>query len=113
MQGYMKAKAVWSGQDARGMGNFDQAVLEINPNNPIVQDLDRMVKFDNESNELENSGLLMYGVASMTSSFNVGDVKGFTQGVMSLMNDQQNEDSSTPKDAEVILIPEIIPEVPV
>ncbi|CAB9516865.1 shock protein HSP 90 [Seminavis robusta] len=112
MQRYMKAQAVASGQDAAGMGNFNQAVLEINPTHPIVQDLDRMVKEDKESKDLENSALLMYDVASMTSGYNVGDVKGFAQRVMSLMNDQvkaQNEDASTPKDAEVI--PEIVPEV--
>jgi molecular chaperone HtpG len=108
MQRYMKAQAVASGQSETGLGSFNQAVLEINPSHPIVQELDRMVKVDKESKGLEKSSLLMYDVACMTSGYSVGDVKGFAQRVMSLMSDQVQESVAKPKDAEIV--PEAVSE---
>ena len=113
MQRYMKAQAVAAGQGADAMGGMNQAVLEINPNHPIVKDLDRLVKIDKESKDLENSALLMYDVASMTSGYNVGDMKGFAQRVMGLMSNQVGAEGeeSGPKDAEVVSEPEPAAEV--
>ena len=81
MQRYMKAQAVASGSDGMLPG-MSKAVLEINPKHPIVKDLERMVKADKESNELKESALLMYDVASMTSGYEVGDMKSFATRVM-------------------------------
>lgn len=111
MQRYMRAQAVASGQDDSGLSAMNQAILEINPNHPIVKDIGRMVKEDKECKELKNSALLMYDVASMTSGYNVDDMKSFAKRVMSLMNDQVKPDDATGdetdvKDAEVI--PELI-----
>ena len=121
MQRYMKAQAVAAGQDPTGMGGMNQAVLEINPSHPIIKDLDRLVKIDKESKDLENTALLMYDVASMTSGYTVGDMKGFAQRVMGLMNDQvvvEGEETGV-KDAEVVSevakaapeVAEVVPEV--
>jgi len=100
MQRYMRAQAVATGQDDSAMGSMNQAVLEINPDHPIVKDLDRMVKIDKEAKELENSALLMYDVASMTSGYTVGDIKGFAQRVMGLMNDQAKVETGEAKEEE-------------
>lgn len=109
MQRYMRAQAVATGQDESSLGAMNQAVLEINPNHPIVKDLNRMVKEDKESTELKNSAFLMYDVASMTSGYTVDDMKSFAKRVMSLMNDQVQveeppaaEDEPEVKDAEVV-----------
>jgi heat shock protein beta len=97
MQRYMRAQAVASGGSIPEM---NQAVLEINPNHPIVRDLDRLVKAgDMESKELEERALLMYDVAAMTSGYDVSDMKKFAQRVMKLMGD--NVDDSV-KDVEVL-----------
>ena len=89
MQRYMRAQAVASG-NKDDMGNFgrnSQAVLEINPNHPIVKDLDRMLKEQsNESKECEQFALLLYDVAALTSGYDVDNVKGFAQRVMKLMD---------------------------
>merc|ERR1712127_457462 len=70
MQRYMKAQAVALGSgDVPGMNSMNQAVLEINPNHPIVQDLDRMVKADKENEETQTFAELIYDVASMTSGY--------------------------------------------
>jgi heat shock protein beta len=85
MQRYMRAQAVASDGS---VPELNQAVLEINPNHPIIKDLDRMVKTgDKESNELEERALLVYDVAAMTSGYDVADIKKFAQRVMKLMGD--------------------------
>jgi HSP90 family molecular chaperone len=97
MQRYMRAQAVASGGSIPDM---NQAVLEINPNHPIVKDIDRLVRAgDMDSKELEERALLMYDVAAMTSGYDVSDMKKFAQRVMKLMGD--NVDDSV-KDAEVV-----------
>ena len=108
MQRYMRAQAVASGQDDTGVGSYNQAVLEINPSHPIVKDLDRMVKVSEASKELENSALLMYDVASMTSGYSIKDPKGFAKRVMSLMNSSIESSDTAVKDAEVV--PEAVEE---
>lgn len=108
MQRYMKAQAVASGQDESSMGSLNKAVLEINPNHPIVKDLDRLARVDKESKELERSALLMYDVASMTSGYSVADPKGFAQRVMSLMSSGIESDDSAVKDA--VIVPEAVAE---
>lgn len=98
MQKYMKAQAVASGSNAGDMPSMNKAVLEVNPNHPVVQDLERLVKVDKESKELKETALLMYDVAAMTSGYDVSDMKSFAKRVMTLMNDK----AGGVKDAEVV-----------
>jgi len=89
MQRYMRAQTVSAGGDMSGMSGMNKAILEINPNHVIVQDLDRMVSSgDKESQELESFALLMYDVAAMTSGYEVGDLRSFAQRVMGLMDEK-------------------------
>jgi heat shock protein beta len=86
MQRYMKAQAVASGADESVLMGMNQAVLEINPNHPLVKELDRRIKAgQRESPETEDFALLMYDVACMTSGYDVKDVKGFAKRVMKSM----------------------------
>ena len=98
MQRYMRAQAVAAGNKDDAMGNFgrnSQAVLEINPNHPIVQDLDRMLKEQsNESKECERFALLLYDVAALTSGYDVDNVKSFAQRVMKLMDPTVDDDTT-------------------
>jgi len=84
MQRYMRAQSVAAGGDGSIPG-MNQAVLEVNPNHPIVKDLARRVALDKESKELADSALLMYDVAAMTSGYDVDDMKSFAKRVMGLM----------------------------
>jgi len=98
MQRYMRAQSVSSGTGDNIMGGMNKAVLEINPKHPIIKDIERMVKVDKDSKELEDFALLMYDVASMTSGYEIGDMKNFAQRVMKMMDG--NIDDSV-KDAVV------------
>lgn len=102
MQRYMKAQAVASGADAGAMAGMNKAVLEINPNHAIVKDLERMVTADKESDELKDFAMLMYDVASMTSGYEVKDMKDFAKRVMQMMDDKATTASDGIQDAEVV-----------
>jgi len=99
MQRYMRTQTVASGGDVSGLDSMNQAVLEINPNHPIVQDLDRMVKADKEAPETGNFGRLLYDVAAMTSGYEVSDMGDFAKRVMNMMSTKASDDIV--KDAEV------------
>jgi len=105
MQRYMKAQSVASGGDGN-LGAMNQAILEINPKHPIVQDLARMVKKDKENDNTTNYAMLMYDVACMTSGYEVDDSANFAKRVMTLMSTGETErgdvDTSTDEgEAEV------------
>ena len=91
MQRYMKAQSVASGGDGN-LGAMNQAILEINPKHPIVQDLQQMVKTGKDNAETKNFAMLMYDVASMTSGYEVSDAGSFAQRVMSLMTTKAKQD---------------------
>merc|ERR1712071_62185 len=100
MQKYMKAQSVAMGDgDVPGMDSMNQAILEINPSHPIVQDLDRMVKSDRDSEKTKTFALLMYDVASMTTGYEVKDTGDFAKRVMSLMSGEATEEV---RDAEIV-----------
>ena len=91
MQRYMKAQSVASGGDGN-LDSMNQAVLEINPKHPIVQDLQMMVKTDKESEETKNFAMLVYDVASMTGGYEVSDTGAFASRVMNMMTSKAKQD---------------------
>jgi len=92
MQRYMKAQNVASGgSDAGMMGNFNQAVLEVNPSHPILVDLERMVKSEDNKEETRNYATLLYDVAALTSGYEIEDSGDFAQRVMKMMTTKSTE----------------------
>lgn len=99
MQKYMKAQAVAQGG---GMNdNMNQAVLEINPNHPIIQELNNRVNGKSDEEETKNFAKLVYDVASMTSGYEIDDAANFAQRVMSLMTTNTQEDGIA-QEAEIV-----------
>mmetsp|Transcript_16068 Transcript_16068/g.22886 ORF Transcript_16068/g.22886 Transcript_16068/m.22886 type:complete len:744 (+) Transcript_16068:152-2383(+) len=92
MQKYMKAQAVQAGGDPSMTAGMNQAILEINPNHPIITDLDIMVKDNKDSEETKNFANLIYDVASMTSGYEISDAGEFATRVMSLMTTKAKQD---------------------
>jgi HSP90 family molecular chaperone len=94
MQRHMKAQTVASGgSDASMVGSFSRAVLEVNPNHPIVKDLERMVvgmrgggddKEDVVDDETRNFAVLLYDVAAHTRGYEIEDLGDFAGGIMAL-----------------------------
>ena len=99
MQRYMRAQTVASGGDVSSMAGANQVVLEINPNHPIVRELNgRILAGKKEEKETEDYALLMYDVASMTSGYEVGDIANFAKRVMGMMTDEELPSSSSNED---------------
>jgi heat shock protein beta len=99
MQRYMKAQSVASGGTGN-LGSMNQAVLEINPNHPIVIDLERMIKKDKESPETKNFAMLMYDIASLTGGYEISDTGDFAKRVMSMMTTKAKDDVAKDDDDE-------------
>merc|ERR1712232_1359661 len=100
MQRYMRAQSVAQGAEMNE--NMNQAVLEINPNHPMIQDLDKMVKGAQDDEETKNFAMLVYDVASMTSGYEVADAGDFAKRVMSLMSSKTGS-SGVVQEGEVVV----------
>merc|ERR1712224_1008759 len=88
MQRYMKAQTVASGQELGGLDSMNKVCMEINPNHPIIKDLNRMVKADKDGKEAEDYAKLLCDVAGMTSGYDIEDMSGFAKRVVGLMSSQ-------------------------
>merc|ERR1712224_414941 len=88
MQRYMKAQTVASGQELGGLDSMNKVCMEINPNHPIIKDLNRMVKADKDGKQAEDFAKLLFDVAGMTSGYDIEDMSGFANRVMGLMTPQ-------------------------
>jgi heat shock protein beta len=91
MQRYMKAQSVASGGTGN-LGSMNQAVLEINPNHPIVIDLERMIQKDKDSPETKTFAMLMYDIASLTGGYEISDTGDFAKRVMAMMTTKAKDD---------------------
>merc|ERR1711935_479792 len=125
MQRYMKAQTVASGQELSGMDSMNKVCMEINPNHPIVKDLDKMVKENKASQEAEDFARLLFDVAGMTSGYDIDDMGGFAKRVMGLMTPEtggateavvekeeekptETEENKDEDDDEKAVVPEVV-----
>lgn len=100
MQRYMRAQAVASGQDLAGMDAMNRVIMEINPNHPIIKDLDAMIKEDKESQKTEDFANLLFDVAGMTSGYEVKDMSAFAKRVMGMMSPKSAQDTKVEEKLE-------------
>jgi len=113
MQKYMEAQSVATGAGTTP-GAYNQAILEINPNNLVVQDLKRMV--EESSPEKENYGKLLYDVAALSSGYDVEDSTDFAKRVIKLMNtnavtdDEAVKEDTDDSDDEAVKEAEVVPD---
>jgi len=92
MQRYMQMQSVAMGEGSLpGMGSMNQAILEINPDHPVIKELNGIVKGAGTSGPIEdetfaNKVTLLYDVAAMTSGYEVSDPAAFAKRVVQLMS---------------------------
>lgn len=96
----MKAQSVAAGSDAVNSNLINKAILEINPNHPILQDLENMVEKKLDDNETKIFSMLLYDVARITSGYEISDSGEFAKRIMSLMT--KGRTLNTFEDAEVV-----------
>jgi HSP90 family molecular chaperone len=89
MQRYMQAQAVASGTVIGDFDNMNKVCMQINPNHPIVKDLDRMIKADKKGTE--DFALLLFDVAGKTSGYDIKDMSSSANRVMGLISEQAGD----------------------
>jgi molecular chaperone HtpG len=99
MQRYMRAQAVAAGSEVGDLDSMNKVVMEINPNHPVVKELDKMVKGDKESDATKDFAMLLFDVAGLTSGYEVNDMSSFAKRVMGLMS---SESVAAVPDAEIV-----------
>ncbi len=69
------------------MGSFNRAVLKVNPNHPIMWDLERMIVGMPGDRDIDarNFAILLYDVAALTSGYKIEDLGDFADGILSIM----------------------------
>lgn len=98
MQRYMKAQAVAMGESS--MPGMNQAILEINPSNTIVQQVDILRRSGDDNGEAAAFAELMYDVAALTGGYDIQDSGAFAKRVLAMMT-REAETSSGITDAVV------------
>merc|ERR1712193_596671 len=106
----MKAQSVAAGSDAMSTSTINKAILEINPNHPIIYDLEKMINSDVDATETKNFSFLLYDVARITSGYEISDSGDFSKRVMNLMVRQGNNvrDELDNEPVEEVVEPEVL-----
>jgi len=101
MQRYMKAQAVAMGEQT--MPGMNQAILEVNPSHPIVQQVDVMRRSADVGSDDEAKAFaeLMYDVAALTGGYDIEDAGAFAQRVLKMMTREAESSSGGFTDAVV------------
>ena len=86
MQKYLRAQAVAEADDKGTFSNiFNQAVLEINPNHPIIQKLKSMQEIDPEGEESTNTVKLVFNTAALAAGYILDNSAEYSQMVTKMM----------------------------
>jgi heat shock protein beta len=95
MQRYMKSQTTSSSQDsAFAMGSRNQAILEINPEHPVIQKLRTMQQTAPDSEETEDMVMMVYETAALIGGYNIEDPGEFAKRVTKLMVNMGPEEGS-------------------
>lgn len=86
MQKYLRAQAVVENDDKGAFSNiFNQAVLEINVNHPIVQRLDVLRTADENSEESKDTIEMIFSTAALSAGYILDDAVEYSKLVTKLM----------------------------
>jgi len=72
-----------------GMGNMNQATLEVNPSHPIIAKLKAMIELNSAAPETDAFGSLVYDVAALASGYTIEDPALFASRINGLMSSGQ------------------------
>jgi len=105
MQRYMKSQTTSSAQDsAFAMGSRNQAILEINPKHPVIQQMKNAMETAPKSDDTKDMVLMIFETASLIGGYSIEDPGDFAKRVTKLMENMGTTGDSGGKtmDAEVL-----------
>jgi molecular chaperone HtpG len=86
MQKYLRAQAVVDNDDQGMFENiFNQAVLEINPNHPIIQKLKQIQESKPDSEEGQEMIDLVFNTAALSAGYVLDNAAEYSQTVIKMM----------------------------
>merc|ERR1712217_175102 len=86
MQRYMKSQTTSSASDsAFAIGSRNQAILEINPQHPVIRQLKNAMETAPEADETEDMVLMLYETAALIGGYTIEDPGDFAKRVTKLM----------------------------
>jgi len=86
MQRYLKAQAVIENNDGSAFANiFNQAVLEINPSHPIIEQIKALQEQDGESEDAKDLAEMVLNTASLAAGYTLENAAKYAQQVVKLM----------------------------
>jgi heat shock protein beta len=85
MQRYMRAQASARGEDKMQLGQMNQAILEINPEHPIIKKLKDAYAANPESDESKDLANFAYEIAALTGGYQIEDPAAFAKRVTALI----------------------------
>ena len=86
MQKYLRAQAVVEEDDKGQFANiFNQAVLEINPDHPIIQNLKVMQESDPDAETAKQTALLVFNTAALAAGYMLDNSAEYSEMVVSMM----------------------------
>ena len=83
MQRYYAAQSTMD--DSIMDSQFNQAILEVNPNHPVIQQLNSLVEADNASNEAKELGKMVFDLAQVTGGYGIEDPGAFGARITKMM----------------------------
>lgn len=85
MQKYLRAQALENDEQGQFSNIFNQAVLEINPDHPIIARLDAMQQQDEGSAEAKEMAELVFNTAALSAGYVLDNAAQYSQLVIKLM----------------------------
>ncbi|CAM9368852.1 unnamed protein product [Ectocarpus sp. 6 AP-2014] len=111
MARYMKAQAVAFGEQDSTMTGQQQAIMEINPEHPVVKSLQASFTTDPDAASTKQTAVLLYDIAALTGGYSIDDPNAFAQRVTGMLEDRigapdasgaEGEEEGGVADAEVV-----------
>ena len=107
MARYMRAQAVAFGEQDSTMTGSQQAIMEINPEHPVVRSLQSSFETAPDADSTKQTALLLYDIAALTGGYSIDDPNAFAQRVTGMLEDRIAGDAAGSSeggvsDAEVV-----------
>merc|ERR1712037_947139 len=104
MQRYMKSQTTSSASDsAFAIGSRNQAILEINPQHPVIRQMKNAMETAPDADETEDMVLMLYETAALIGGYTIEDPGDFAKRVTKLMENMGSGGATDGSvDAEVI-----------
>merc|ERR1711920_42174 len=103
MQRYMKSQTTSSASDsAFAIGSRNQAILEINPQHPVIEKLRGAMESEPDSDSTEDMVMMIYETAALIGGYTIEDPGDFAKRVTKLMESVGGGSGAGVAEAEVV-----------